>query len=107
MNYRHRLLAPLLLLALLAWPTMPATPVSAAPRADPTTAFAYFPETGHNISPRIKGFFDANGGRDVFGLPLTEIISDDLTLQVQYFERARLELRPEIDGGVQLSPLGR
>jgi hypothetical protein len=84
-----------------------------APRAvaAPTVAqegelFAYFPETGHNISFEIKDFFDAKGGVEVFGLPVTEVISDSLTgetLNVQYFQRARFEIRPDRPKGERIT----
>ena len=96
----YRLL-PLLLLTLIAWPASVSATTNATPA--PTELFAYFPQTGHNVGFQIKRFYDANGGPDVFGLPLTEVIGED-GLQVQYFERARFELHPE---GVQLTPLGR
>ena len=59
--------------------------------------FRYFPETGHNIAHEIKAFYDARGGLEIFGLPLTEIITEN-GKQVQYFERARFELHPEHKG---------
>ncbi len=78
-----------------------------APRAE-GTAFAYFPETGHNIGLAVKRFYDTHGGIDIFGLPLTEVFTED-GQQVQYFERARFELHPELPAEfyVSLSLLGR
>lgn len=59
--------------------------------------FRYYPQTGHNIAFEIKDFFDAHGGVGIFGFPITEVISDTHTgLQVQYFERARFELHPDM-----------
>ncbi|WP_129629235.1 VanW family protein [Candidatus Oscillochloris fontis] len=84
------------LAALLA---LPQTPTAAA-QGEP---FAFFPQTGHNIGMQVKQFFDANGGIDIFGLPLTEVIVDASGLQVQYFERARFELRPNNSSGPTLS----
>jgi hypothetical protein len=104
---RFPLLATVALLATLAWPHAPA---HAAPRSQPATgsAFAYFPETGHNIGLAIKRFYDAHGGVDIFGLPLTEVFAED-GMQVQYFERARFELHPELppEFYVSLTLLGR
>ena len=57
--------------------------------------FAYMPATGHNIGLAIKRFYESNGGLAIFGLPLTEVIEQD-GMQVQYFERARFELHPEL-----------
>jgi hypothetical protein len=57
--------------------------------------FAYMPATGHNIGLAIKRFYETHGSLAIFGLPLTELIEQDGT-QVQYFERARFELHPEL-----------
>jgi hypothetical protein len=104
---RLPLLAVFALLATLAWPHAPAL---AAPAADQSngTAFAYFPETGHNIGLAIKRFYDSHGGVDIFGLPLTELFDED-GMKVQYFERARFELHPELppEYYVSLTLLGR
>jgi hypothetical protein len=95
------------MLATLLWPSAQA---AAAPRLDPPigTAFAYFPATGHNVGLAIKRFYDANGGLEIFGLPLTEVFAED-GMQVQYFERARFELHPELppEFYVSLTLLGR
>lgn len=102
MRYIPRLLAIVLLPALFAWPTAPAVAAPAA--ADAALDFVYFPETGHNISFQMKAFYDAQGGLDIFGLPLTEVITDEATgLQVQYFERARFELHPDLAPEHQVS----
>ena len=83
----------LVLLALLFTLAAPTAPIASAQVA-PTGAFAFFPETGHNLGLQIKRFFDANGGSATFGLPLTELIVGADGLQVQYFERARFEYQP-------------
>jgi hypothetical protein len=72
------------------WPVLRA----AAP-ASPRGAFAYLPATGHNIGLAIKRFYETHGGLAIFGLPLTELIEQD-GMPVQYFERARFELHPEL-----------
>jgi Tol biopolymer transport system component len=58
-----------------------------------------FPETtGYCISGRIREFWEENGGLPVFGYPITpqrEEVIEDQVLQVQWFERERLELHPE------------
>jgi L,D-transpeptidase catalytic domain len=72
------------------WPALRA----AAPPS-PRGAFAYIPATGHNIGLAIKRFYETHGGLAIFGLPLTELIEQD-GAQVQYFERARFELHPEL-----------
>lgn len=89
-----RVLFLFLLIGFSVAPTQ-AAPVSVAPSAPVGTGFAYFPQTGHNIGLRIKRFYDSHGGLDIFGLPLTDVITED-GIQVQYFERARFELHPEL-----------
>ena len=95
MPHRSLLLAALVLLALPIWQAAPAQAGPAPEPAAPSAGFAYFPQTGHNIGAKIKRFYDANGGLDIFGLPLTEMFTED-GMQVQYFERARFELHPEL-----------
>lgn len=57
-----------------------------------------FVETGFCISGRIREFWEQNGGLTVFGFPIgpqqLETI-EGKSLQVQRFERNRLELHPE------------
>ena len=106
----HRRLQ-LLIVALAVLPAWPAVPALARPDvAQPSggTGFAYSPETGHNVGLAIKRFYDSHGGIDIFGLPLTEVFDED-GVRVQYFERARFDLHPELppDFYVSLSLLGR
>ncbi len=57
-----------------------------------------FAETGLCIKGRIREFWEQNGGLPVFGLPITpqqEEIIEGQAVQVQWFERNRLELHPE------------
>lgn len=71
----------------------------------------YFSQTGQYLDNRY-GFLDywrANGQVNRFGYPITDALEED-GLQVQYFERARLEYHPEGQGtpfAVQLGLLGR
>jgi hypothetical protein len=83
-----------------------ARPVTAAPEVGPS--LRYFSETGHNISGGIKAFYEAHGDVAIFGLPLTEVVVEN-GLEVQYFERARFELHPELPSAyyVSLTHLGR
>ena len=70
--------------------------------AAPHGAFAQrgercFAETGYCISGRIREFWEQNGGLRVFGYPITPLQTETIegrSLQVQWFERARLELHP-------------
>lgn len=88
--------------------SQPAT-VSASPAyASITVTSRYFPNSGHSIGGSFLKFFDANGGVNVFGLPITDEILENGTT-VQYFERQRFEYHPELAGTpyeVQLSLLG-
>lgn len=57
-----------------------------------------FDETGYCIAGRIREFWEQNGGLPVFGLPITpqqEEMIEGQPLQVQWFERNRLELHPQ------------
>jgi glucose/arabinose dehydrogenase len=70
-----------------------------------------FDETGFCIEGRIRQFWEQNGGLPVFGLPITEQRLEEIegrSLQVQWFERNRLELHPENEPpfDVQLGLLG-
>lgn len=56
-----------------------------------------FSETGFCIAGRIRSYWEQNGGLPVFGFPLTaqgEEIIEGRAIQVQWFERNRLELHP-------------
>jgi len=57
-----------------------------------------FEETGFCISGRIREYWEQNGGLPIFGLPITpqrQELIEGQPLQVQWFERNRLELHPE------------
>ncbi len=59
----------------------------------------FFEETGHSLSHGFKAYWQANGGRDTFGLPITEEFRVDLPdgrwYVAQLFEYARLEWWPD------------
>jgi hypothetical protein len=67
----------------------------------------YYPETQHILAYAFLNFFDANGGLDIFGYPITEFIIENGRI-VQYFQRAKMEWHPELSGDqrVQLGDLG-
>jgi glucose/arabinose dehydrogenase/cytochrome c553 len=74
----------------------------------------YFAETGHSLSGEFRRYWEAQGGLRLFGLPLSEELTESAgpggrPLIVQYFERARLErsAEPGAPGGIQLGQLGR
>jgi hypothetical protein len=84
----------------------------AAPPAGPPAAAEdvqwYFRETGHTIGQPFRSFWRARGGLALFGLPIGEPVQEHGML-VQYFERERMELHPELVGTryeVQLGHLG-
>jgi hypothetical protein len=67
----------------------------------------FYPETGHILAYAFLNFFDANGGLDIFGYPISEFILENGRI-VQYFQRAKMEWHPELSGDqqVQLGDLG-
>lgn len=83
----------------------------------PTTAGRggqFFPETSHNLSDKFLAYWQSNGGLPIYGYPISEPFmeqskSDGKMYLVQYFERNRLELHPELAGTqyeIQLGLLG-
>ncbi len=57
-----------------------------------------FAETGYCIAGRIRQFWEQNGGLPVFGYPISSQQHEAIegqTLQVQWFQRNRLELHPD------------
>jgi len=66
-----------------------------------------FPETGRCIEGSIRTYWEQNGGLSVFGYPISpqgEETVEDRTIQVQWFERDRLEIQN--DGTVTAGRLG-
>jgi len=56
-----------------------------------------FPETGQCISGAIRQYWERNGGLSVFGFPKgaqTRELVEGVPLNVQWFERDRLEIQP-------------
>jgi hypothetical protein len=71
------------------------------PVANPNDGRAYFSETGHTLGGLFLQFWQKWGGLQNFGFPLSEQFDevnsvDGKTYTVQYFERGRWELHPEI-----------
>jgi hypothetical protein len=77
----------------------------AEPQLQPGQRF--FPETGHTVVAAFLRYFEARGGADFFGYPITEMMVENGRI-VQYFQRARLEWHPDNPPGlrVQLGKLG-
>lgn len=65
-----------------------------SPPASPAGEARYFAETRHTVKGEFLPFFDAYGGADSLGYPLTEEFVVD-GWRVQYFEKGRLEYHPE------------
>ncbi|MEZ4520343.1 MAG: prenyltransferase/squalene oxidase repeat-containing protein [Thermomicrobiales bacterium] len=59
-----------------------------------TDGCLYFVETFHNVCGSFARYWQANGGLKIFGYPLTESYIED-GVEVQYFERTRLEHHPD------------
>ncbi|GAB4162711.1 MAG: hypothetical protein Fur005_21530 [Roseiflexaceae bacterium] len=74
------------------------TPAQPQPQPQPSGPCRMFAETGHQVCGRILEYWNQNGGLPVFGYPITpqktELV-EGKALQVQVFERNRLELHPE------------
>ncbi|HUP28136.1 MAG TPA: hypothetical protein VM409_06845, partial [Chloroflexia bacterium] len=64
---------------------------SPASRAD-----QYFAATGQTVTEPFISYWQAHGGLPVFGYPISAQFTDDNGMQVQWFERARFELHPEM-----------
>lgn len=73
----------------------------------------FFSATGHTLRDPFLSFWNNNDGITMFGYPISEPVweyAGAQMLQVQYFERGRLEYHPLAAGTpdeVQISPLGR
>ena len=73
--------------------------------ADASRGDVYFPETGHSLRGAMLAFFNANGGIDRFGYPISGQIARD-GLLVQHFQRARLEHPAASPGQVAIANVG-
>ncbi len=95
-----------MLLGVLLVSTLPGPAVYA--QTEVLTYF-YFAQTGHYLGGTFRDFWQRNGGVDRFGYPITEeFIRNSDGKVVQYFERARFELRVENNRSiVDLGLLGR
>lgn len=91
----------LLLIALAV--LVPTLATSAAAQSDQRC----FPETGQCVAGAIRTYWERGGGLPVFGFPVTAQSVETIEgqpLQVQWFERDRLEIQP--DGRVTTGRLG-
>jgi hypothetical protein len=72
--------------------------------------FKFFDETGHNVRGEFLKFYNSNADATlIYGYPITDEITSKDGKTVQYFQRARFELRADLPDGqkVQLTLLGR
>ncbi|HET9494241.1 MAG TPA: hypothetical protein VFR15_08430 [Chloroflexia bacterium] len=77
----------------------------------PDESNVYFPETGQFLSEPFLSYWRDNGGLRLFGFPISDRIqeTDEVTGQTytaKYFERARMELHPDLGNAVVLGRLG-
>jgi len=75
-----------------------------------TTDSQYFSETGHNVHGDFLKFYISNPNATfLYGFPITEQFTSKDGKTVQYFQRARFELRTDLpaEQRVQLTSLGR
>lgn len=84
--------------------TDPPVQSSVIPRPDDPN-YAYFPATGLWVPYAVKRFFDAHGGWELFGYPISNIRYEGKYF-TQYFQRARLEWYP-LENRVVASPVGQ
>jgi LPXTG-site transpeptidase (sortase) family protein len=79
----------------------------------PRAGARHFPETGHTVSGGFLDYWQATGGLEQYGFPLSEVftqrLEDGREYEVQYFERARFEYHPDLPPAYQvlLGHLGR
>jgi hypothetical protein len=102
MNVIRQLMAVLLFLAILL-----TEPGSAVAQSTPAR---FFPETGHHVRADFLSYYTSVKNPSlVFGYPITEQITSRDGKTVQYFQRARFELRTDLPESqrVQLTSLGQ
>ncbi len=66
----------------------------------------YFPQTGHNVSGALLAAFQALGGVEVLGYPITEAVPAAPGYTDQYFQHLKLRLH-DASGQVGIRPVGR
>jgi hypothetical protein len=71
-------------------------------KAPPAPGARFYQETSHNLAGPFLKYFESGGGLDVYGYPTSEPF-DSNGATVQYFQRARFEMRV---GAIQLGLLG-
>ncbi len=95
---RFFVLSLLIILSLTSWGTAKAQ----------SSDVLYFPETGHNVRGDFLRYYQSiRDPKLVFGYPITEQIVSRDGRTVQYFQRVRFELRPDLPERVQLTAVGQ
>ncbi len=84
---RLAVLVALLLLGLVPLGPWGARPAAAAP--------ACFPQNNRCMDGAFRDFWQAHGGLEILGLPISQAFIDSRGLIVQYYERAIFEWHPE------------
>ncbi len=83
-------------------------PREAEPSEELPPTVQYFPETGHYVGHGFLAYFNANGGLERFGFPVTEELYDPtLGRTVQYFQRQRLAWNAEAGRVEEMPDLAR
>jgi hypothetical protein len=80
-------------------------PWQPGPNAPASPGCLVFPETGHPLCGAFRAYWERSGGLERFGFPVTGEFVATLEGQpytVQYFERRRFELHPEVGPNVVL-----
>ncbi len=75
-----------------------------------TSVQRYFPETGHTVKGEFLNAYErVTNPLLLYGFPITESFDDPIYGTLQYFQKARFELHPDLPPGqrVQVSTLGK
>jgi len=73
-----------------------------------TSDVEYFAQTGHYVrGDFLRTYRSVSNPTLIFGYPLTEQFTSKDGQTVQYFQRARFELAPDLLQGIRLTPIGR
>jgi len=85
---------PYVRLGRLGWEWLNRQPKWPGTAPQPPANVRYFPETGYNVQGAFLDYWNSHGQLDIFGYPISgEFTENGRT--VQYFQRARMEWRPE------------
>jgi hypothetical protein len=86
--------------------------VAFQPVAGGADGAVFFPATGHTLGGVFRQQWEATGGAEVYGEPISEPLEErwragGVAYAVQYFERARMEHQPTWAGTPKEVRLGR